>query len=59
MGEVNIRVSLTNAVDEGMAHRGALEVDSVRTETVEAMVDTGAVNSVLPPSVGAGIERIG
>ncbi len=51
MGEVRIQASLTNAVDEGMAYRGQLDVDEVRTKTVDAMVDTGAVNSVLPPSL--------
>ena len=56
MGEVKTRVTLTNAVDEGMAHRGKLDSEEVRTQTVEAMVDTGAVNSVLPPSLA---DRLG
>ncbi len=49
MGEVKVQTTLTNAVDEGMAHRGKLQPEDIRTQTVEAMVDTGAVNSILPP----------
>ncbi len=56
MGEVKIRISLTNAVDEGLMHRGQLSADEVRTEEVEAIVDTGAITCVLPPSVA---ERLG
>ncbi len=56
MGEVKVQAKLTNAVDEGMAYRGRLEGEKVRSETVDAMVDTGAVNSVLPPAVA---DRLG
>lgn len=56
MGEVKVEARLTNAVDEGMAHRGRLEATEVRSETVDAMGDTGAVNSVLPPSLA---DRLG
>ncbi len=51
MGEVRVRVSLTNAVDEGLVRRGQMSSEEVRTDHIEAMVDTGAVNCVLPPFV--------
>ncbi len=56
MGEVKIRISLTNAVDDGMARRGKLGADLVRAEEVEAIVDTGAIICVLPRSLA---ERLG
>ncbi|MCP3956459.1 MAG: clan AA aspartic protease [bacterium] len=56
MGEVKIRISLTNAIDEGMARRGTLRVEEVRTEEIEAIVDTGAITCVLPRSV---VDRLG
>ena len=56
MGEVRIRISLTNAVDEGMARRGRLGPEEVHTEETEAIVDTGAVSCVLPRRV---VERLG
>lgn len=51
MGEVKTEVSLTNAVDEELVHRGQLAAEKVRRQRVEAMVDTGAVNCVVPPHV--------
>ncbi len=56
MGEVKIRVSLTNTVDDGLARRGRLDADDVRTEEIEAIVDTGAITCVLPPPVA---EKLG
>ena len=56
MGEVKVRISLTNTVDDGLAHRGKLAAEEVRTEKVEAIVDTGAVTCVLPPPLA---ERLG
>jgi len=56
MGEVKIRISLTNAVDDGNMRRGTLRVEDVRTEEVDAIVDTGAITCVLPPAVA---ERLG
>lgn len=51
MGEVRVQAKLTNVVDEGMVRRGLLPPDQVRTYTAEAVVDTGAVRSVLPVHV--------
>lgn len=51
MGEVRVQVFLKNAIDEGLVRRGQLAAAHVRTVQVEALVDTGAVNCVLPPFV--------
>ena len=56
MGEVRVRVKLTNAVDEALVRRGQLRSDQVRVYEATASVDTGAVRSVLPPHVA---ERLG
>lgn len=56
MGEIRIKVRLTNASDEALARRGQLAAESVRTAEVEAMVDTGAVRSVVPPQI---VEELG
>ncbi|MEP6719381.1 MAG: clan AA aspartic protease [bacterium] len=51
MGEVRVKVKLTNAVDEAMVRRGLLTADKVRSYECEALVDTGVVRSVLPAHV--------
>lgn len=56
MGEVRVRVKLTNAVDEALVRRNQLRSDQVRVYEATALVDTGAVRSVLPPHVA---ERLG
>lgn len=56
MGEVRVKAKLTNAVDEGLLRRGMLEPAQVRTCETEALVDTGAVRTVLPPQV---VTRLG
>jgi clan AA aspartic protease len=56
MGEIRVQVDLTNAVDEELARWDRLPRDQVRTFRADAMVDTGAVRSVLPPHV---VERLG
>ena len=56
MGEIHERVTLTNAVDEALARNGALRPDQVRQVTVDAIVDTGAVRSVLPRHV---VDQLG
>ena len=48
MGEVRVKVKLTNGVDEAMVRRGLLTADKIRSYEAEALVDTGAVRSVLP-----------
>ena len=56
MGEVRTRVLITNAVDEELARRGQASVDQIRSYEADALVDTGAVRSIIPPHV---VERLG
>ncbi len=51
MGEVRVRARLTNAVDEDLVRRGMLAPDQVRTYEADALVDTGAVRTVVPSQV--------
>ena len=51
MGEIRVRVKLTNAVDEALAHRGDLASEKVRSCEADAMIDTGAIRSVVPASL--------
>lgn len=51
MGEVRVKARLTNAVDEGLVRRGLLTSDQVRSYEADAVVDTGATRTVLPPDV--------
>lgn len=51
MGEVRVKVKLTNAIDAGMARRGKIKESEIRTYEANALVDTGAVSSVVPPRV--------
>ena len=51
MGEVRVKVKLTNAGDEVMVRRGLLTADKIRSYDAEALVDTGAIRSVLPVHV--------
>jgi len=57
MGEVRVRVRLTNAVDQALVRRGLLQPEQVRIYEADALVDTGAaVRCVLPPHV---VQRLG
>ena len=60
VGEVNVKVVLTNAIDAVLADEGRLPEDQVRWCEVEALVDTGAVSSVIPKrileSIGVGLR---
>jgi len=51
MGEVPVKVRLTNIGDEMLAMCGQLKPDEVRSVEVEAMVDMGAVRCVLPDRI--------
>jgi clan AA aspartic protease len=51
MGEVRVKVKLSNGGDQMLADAGSLAGGQVRSCEVEAMVDTGAVRSVIPESV--------
>jgi clan AA aspartic protease len=56
VGEIRVRVRLTNAIDEALARRGKLGLERVRTYDAEALVDTGAIRSVIPVHV---LEKLG
>ena len=56
MGEVRVKARLTNAVDEALVRRGTLAADRVRSYEADAVVDTGATRTVLPPEIA---ERLG
>ena len=60
MGEIRIKVLLTNAVDESLHRQKKLAKKKVRTYEADALVDTGAVRSVIPSHVlevlGVGIR---
>ena len=51
MGEVRVKVKLTNTLDRAMARRGQIKTDEIRTYEADALIDTGAVSSVVPPNV--------
>ena len=51
MGEVRVTVKLTNAADLALSRRGKLEKNDVRSYEADAMVDTGAVQTVIPYDV--------
>jgi len=51
MGEVQVKIRLTNAIDEALHRRGELPIEKIRTYEAQALVDTGAVRSVIPQHV--------
>ncbi len=51
MGEVKVSVKLNNAMDLAMQRRDLIKPTEVRSVTVEAVVDTGAVRSCMPVDV--------
>jgi predicted aspartyl protease len=55
MGEVRVNAKLTNAADEALLRRGALRPEQVRTVEADALVDTGAMRTVLPAEVASGL----
>lgn len=56
MGEVRTIVTLTNATDKVLVRRGKLTLDEVHTYRADALVDTGAVRTVLPPHVAQQLD---
>jgi clan AA aspartic protease len=56
MGEVRVKIGLTNAADLSKLREGLITKDRVRSVEVEAVVDTGAVRSVMPRAL---MERLG
>jgi predicted aspartyl protease len=51
MGEIRQQVKLTNLLDETLHRHGQIKQEDVRSYVADAMVDTGAVRSVIPPHV--------
>jgi len=51
MGEVRTNVRLVNAADEEMARRGDLPENKVRSYETDALIDTGAVSTIIPDDV--------
>ncbi len=56
MGEVRVEIKLINASDEALVRLGQLTKDKVRIYETDALVDTGAVSSVLPVHV---VQQLG
>ncbi len=56
MGEVRVKVRLTNAFDEGLARRDRITEKEIRTYEADALIDTDAVSSVVPRNV---MEQLG
>jgi clan AA aspartic protease len=56
MGEVRVKVRITNSADAQAAQAGKLAPDKVRSIESDALVDTGAVRSCVPAPL---LERIG
>ena len=56
MGEVRTAVTLTNATDQALVRRGTLSQEEVHSYKANALVDTGAVRTVLPSHV---VQQLG
>ena len=56
MGEIVVEIELENPVDRQLAEGGALGTQAVRGETIDAVVDTGAVMLALPEGL---VARLG
>jgi clan AA aspartic protease len=56
MGEVRVKATITNALDEALARRGQIPSGEIRSYEVDAMIDTRAVRSVIPSYVA---QRLG
>ncbi|MEW5817080.1 MAG: retroviral-like aspartic protease family protein [Spirochaetota bacterium] len=61
MGKVVVRATLKNGVDEALARRGKISNKAIRGITVDALVDTGAVQCVIPSFVAQklGLAEVG
>jgi clan AA aspartic protease len=56
MGQVHVQLVLTNYREAILARLGQLDASQVRHYEAEALVDTGAVRSTIPPHVA---DRLG
>jgi predicted aspartyl protease len=51
MGEVRVRVLLSNGTDVELAKKGLIEPDKIRRREVDAFVDTGTTKSVISAEI--------
>ena len=51
MGEVRVKVKISNYIDQVLVQRGLLPQEGIRCYEAEALVDTGSVSSVIPQQV--------
>lgn len=56
MGEVRVQLKLTNAIDEALVNRGLLNPTQLRVYETQALVDSGAVRTVLPTHI---VQQLG
>jgi clan AA aspartic protease len=56
MGAIRTQVKLTNAVDDELVRRGLLAPRLLRECETEGLIDTGAVNLVIPSEI---VEQLG
>ena len=51
MGEVRVKVKLTNSYDLSRLRRGEIAKQEIRIYEADALIDTGAISSVVPLNV--------
>jgi hypothetical protein len=51
MGEIRVKVKLTNLHDETRCRHGEIKKEDIRIYEADAMIDSGAVRSVIPVHV--------
>lgn len=56
MGAVRVQVKLTNAIDEALVNRGLLNPTQLRVHKTQALIDTGAVRTILPMNI---VQQLG
>jgi hypothetical protein len=56
MGEVRVKVKLTNALDEELLMQSQIQPQEVRTYEAGALVDAGAFRTIIPTDV---VHRLG
>ncbi len=56
MGEVRVKIKIINAIDEGLFRRGKISKDEIRVYETDALVDTGAIPSVVPIEI---VQKLG
>ncbi len=56
MGEVKVTIKIINAIDEGLFRRNLIKKEEIRFYETNALVDTGAIPSVLPIEI---VQKLG